>query len=329
DWFNLDDVKLTPAGLSTPAVEEIQKLRTTRRLIGARAPKNAPPKPRATIDDAHDIPSQDRTAVMTSLEQAISNGQRREIRHWLNQAEQATRSGATAEENALIQAAGDALLRLERAVGLPTPRQPGFHEAKALKRVERLLDNLARQKRLALPVLPQQRNQLVKAAKQASAWLTVEQRAQVDTWKNAPDPGPEPAPRAPQKPSPSRRPPASRAEHVDAAGLADAVRDVLEHTARLQKTIPLSALCTQIPGLGTLAETERMSVLRRVKATGGAPSSKPQRPALLTALITTETGSMHPLYRRLADQAGHHLPEQANTAWSDTVQTLHDHYRTP
>ncbi|MER5561235.1 hypothetical protein ABT071_21800 [Streptomyces sp. NPDC002506] len=43
DWFNLDDVKLTPAGLSTPAVEEIQKLRTTRGLIGARTPKTAPP----------------------------------------------------------------------------------------------------------------------------------------------------------------------------------------------------------------------------------------------------------------------------------------------
>ncbi|MFD7019150.1 hypothetical protein [Streptomyces sp. NPDC059928] len=334
DWFELEEVKLTPTGLSTPVVEEIKRLRTARSPIGARTPKTTPPPrlaPRATVDEAHDIPSQDRAAAMAGLEQAINDGHRREIRHWLDRAEQATRSGATADENTLLQAAGDALLRLERAVGLPTPREPSFRESKALKKVERLLENLARQKRLSIPVSVRQRNQLAKEAEQASAWLTAEQRAQVDAFKKAPQP--EPAPRRPQKASAPRRllpaPDASRADHVDAARLADAVRDVLEHAARLGKSVTLSALCTQVQGLGRLTEAEQVNVLRLVKATGGVRSAKPQRPGLLTALITTETGSMHPLYRKLADHAGHHLPEQADTVWSDIVQTLHDRYRTP
>jgi hypothetical protein len=64
---------------------------------------------------------------MTALQQAVSGGRSRtEICRWLNRAEEATRGGATAQENDLIRTAVDALLRLERAVGLPTPREPTF-----------------------------------------------------------------------------------------------------------------------------------------------------------------------------------------------------------
>ncbi|MGR6968871.1 hypothetical protein ACU639_04555 [Streptomyces cynarae] len=66
-----------------------------------------------------------------------------------------------------------------------------------------------------------------------------------------------------------------------------------------------------------------------VKPTARPRSPKPQHPALLTALITTEAGTMHPIYRRLADHAGHYLPQQADSAWADTVKILHDHYRAP
>ncbi|MFJ5035839.1 hypothetical protein ACIQB5_49520 [Streptomyces sp. NPDC088560] len=37
DWFDLDDVELTPDGLSTPTVAEIRRLRTQSVPIGARA----------------------------------------------------------------------------------------------------------------------------------------------------------------------------------------------------------------------------------------------------------------------------------------------------
>lgn len=110
------------------------------------------------------------------------------------------------------------------------------------------------------------------------------------------------------------------------AGLADGVRDVLEHAARLGKTVPFTSLCAQVKGLGELAEPDQVQVLRRVKPTARPRSARPQRPALLTALITDEAGRMHPLYSLLADQ---HLPYQADSAWTDTITSLHHRYRTP
>ncbi|WPO76200.1 hypothetical protein [Streptomyces sp. KN37] len=333
EWFDLDEVELTASGLTTPAVEEIRRLRTTRRPIGVWAPKAPPPQSRPTApavrDEDHGIPPQDRDAVMMALEQAVSDGRSRtEIRRWLNRAEEVTHGGATAEENALIRAATDALLRLERAVGVPTPRKPTFRERKALQKVERLLGLLAQHKAHGMAVTLRQRNQLAQAAGQASIWLTDKQRSQIEDWQN--DPQPAPTPRSPQPPrGRSPRIPPSRPEPFNGAGLADAVRDVLEHAARLGKTVPLTDLCDQVKGLGELTESDQVQVLRRVRPTARPRSAKPQRPALLTALITTEAGTMHPVYRQLADHAGHHLPPQADTPWTDTVQILHDRYRTP
>ncbi|MGC9500905.1 hypothetical protein [Streptomyces sp. WG7] len=329
DWFDLDEVELTDSGLTTPAVAEIRRLRTTRRPIGVRTQKAPPPQSRPTAgavsDETHGIPSQDRDSVMAALQQAVSVGRSRtEIRHWLNQAEEVTRGGATAEENDLIRAAADALLRLERGVGVSTPRKPTFQERRALQKVEGLLLVLAQHRTHGMGVTFRQRNQLVQAAEKASAWLTDEQRFQVEEWQK--DPEPAPVPRAPQPPRgrPQRRP-----EHFDGAGLADAVRDVLEHAARMGETVPLTDLCAQVKGLGELTESDQVQVLRRVGPTARPRSAKPQRPALLTALITTDTGTMHPVYQQLADHAGHHLPSQADSAWTDTVKILHDRYRTP
>ncbi|WP_031174296.1 hypothetical protein [Streptomyces durhamensis] len=72
-----------------------------------------------------------------------------------------------------------------------------------------------------------------------------------------------------------------------------------------------------------------MQVLRRGRPTARPRSAKPQRPVLLTALITAEGGTMSPIYRQLANHAGHHLPQQADSAWTDTVKILHDRYRAP
>ncbi|MFD9566124.1 hypothetical protein [Streptomyces sp. NPDC059994] len=337
EWFELHEVELTDAGLTTPAVKEIRRLRTTRRPIGVRTPKAAPPQARPTAqvsDDAHDIPSEERATVMTALEQAVNDGRSRtEIRRWLNRAEEVTHRGATAEENDLIKAAVDALLRLERAVGVPTPREPTFAERKALQKVERLLGDLAQQKaRGVRSIAPRQRNQLTQAAQQASSWLTDHQRSQIHAWQTAPTLS-APTPRAPQLPAPGRPPrtppAASSRKPYDAAMLADGVRDVLEHAARLGETVTFTSLCAQVKKLGELAEPDQVQVLQRVKPTARPRSPKPQRPAPLTALITDEAGGMHPLYRKLADHAGHHLPQQANGVWTSTVEILHDRYRTP
>ncbi|MFE7620565.1 hypothetical protein [Streptomyces sp. NPDC057496] len=336
EWFELHEVELTDSGLTTPAVEEIRRLRTTRRPIGVRTPKAAPPQVRPTVqvtDEAPGIPSEDRAAVMTALEQAVTDGRSRaEIRRWLNRAEEVTHRGATAEENDLIRTAADALLRLERAVGVPTPREPTFIERKALQKVERLLGDLAQQKARGVSgIATRQRNQLTQAAQKASSWLTDHQRGQIQAWQTAPTLS-APMPRDPRLASPGRPPlippPASGSGPFDAAGLAEGVRDVLEHAARLGKTVTFTSLCAQVKGLGELTESDQVQVLWRVKPTARPRSSKPQRPALLTALITNEAGGMHPLYRRLADHAGHHLPQQANDVWTNTVEILYDRYRT-
>lgn len=90
EWFELHEVELTDSGLTTPAVDEIRRLRTTRRPIGVRTPKTAPPQARPTVqdsDEAHDIPSEDRAAVITALKQVVNDGRSRtEIRRWLNRA---------------------------------------------------------------------------------------------------------------------------------------------------------------------------------------------------------------------------------------------------
>ncbi|MGW7647097.1 hypothetical protein [Streptomyces bobili] len=338
EWFDLHEVEFTDAGLTTPAVKEVRRLRTTRRPIGVQAPKATPQQTRPTVrptsEETHGIPSPDRAAVMAALEQAVSDGRSRtEIRRWLNQAEEVTHGGATADENGLIRAAVDALLRLERAVGLPTPPEPTFQERKALQKVQRLLGDLAEQQRRRFPaVTPHQRRQLAQAAEQASAWLTDTQRSQVQAWQTAPTES-APAPRAPQPPARPRAPhippTADHSARFDAAGLADAVRDVLEHSARLGKTVTFPDLCTQVKNLRELPESDQVQVLRRVKPAARPRSPKPQRPALLTALITTEAGTMHPIYRQLANHAGHHLPQQAESAWTDTVKVLHDRYGAP
>ncbi|MEE1931302.1 hypothetical protein V1J52_24550 [Streptomyces sp. TRM 70351] len=337
EWFDLHEVGLTDTGLTTPAVEEIRRLRATRRPIGVRAPKAAPPQSRpavrVTSDEAHGVPTHDRAAVMAALEQAVrvrDGRSRTEIRRWLSRAEEVTHSGATAKENGLIREAADALLRQERAVGLPTPRKPTPQERKAVEQVERLLGALERQKgRGVRTIVPRDRRRLKQAAKQASAWLTVEQRSQVQAWQVAPTAS-VPMPRDPRLPMPGRvgRTPsaAARSERFDAAGLAEAVRDVLEHAARLRKTVTFAELCAQVKGLGELTESEQVQVFRRLKPTAQPRSPKPHRPALLTALITTDAGTMHPIYRRLADHTGHHLPQQADNVWTDTVKVLHDRY---
>lgn len=100
----------------------------------------------------------------------------------------------------------------------------------------------------------------------------------------------------------------------------------LASTVSSRKTVPFASLCAQIKGLSGLTESDQMCVLQRVKPTSRPRSPIPQRPVLLAALITTDAGTMHPLYPRLADHAGHPLPQQADSVWTDTIKILQDRY---
>ncbi|MFJ6944108.1 hypothetical protein ACISU4_05535 [Streptomyces wuyuanensis] len=138
-WFDPSECELTPEGLSNPAVKEIRRLRTTQRPLGARTPK--PPAPaaaqpmmeRAAADPRSEY---DRAGVMEELERAVTDGRSlSKLRLCLERAEAATRSGATAEENTLMRSAGEALLRLERGVGIQPSSTPSRY---AVKRRTRL-----------------------------------------------------------------------------------------------------------------------------------------------------------------------------------------------
>ncbi|MFE4336855.1 hypothetical protein ACFRQM_48315 [Streptomyces sp. NPDC056831] len=126
DWFDLSECALAPWGLSNSKVEEIRRLRTDTRPIGALTRKvptvPAPPVTDPVPDDSDPQPALNRrTAVIADLHQAVPPGRTvTELRRCLARAEDSTHGGATAEENELTRMAADALLRMERGVGVPT-----------------------------------------------------------------------------------------------------------------------------------------------------------------------------------------------------------------
>ncbi|MFH8628108.1 hypothetical protein ACH4A8_40525 [Streptomyces vietnamensis] len=110
--------------------------------------------------------------------------------------------------------------------------------------------------------------------------------------------------------------------------MADEIRNILEHAARLGNTVPLSALQAQVKGPQHLSESDQIRLLQRVRTTARRPRSPmPERPILLTALIIDDTGAVHPFYRRLAEAAGHEIPQDPTRTWNDATQAVHDRYK--
>ncbi len=264
------------------------------------------------------------------------------------------RGGASAPENELLRRATDLLLRKERGVGISAPPAPARQKGrparsqpqprpagegrKAAEAVSDLLNVLDRRRGRFLPG-EQQRlvTQLEDTARRAEPWLTGRQRKKITDWKNrTPTP---PAPRKGTAPTPSRPPSAAfpapvpkvkrkpkRAHHEDALPtwpreldlIADAARDVLEHAARLGKTISFTLLCTQVKGLRELSQEQQ----RRALDVASARSHSRQP---LTVLITTGSKTPHPHYQ----QPGNGPAAQA--AWTKAVADVHASFepRTP
>lgn len=351
-WFALEECRLTSWGLSTPAVEEVRRLRRTVRRIGITPRRAAPAvsapvaRPVAAVQ-AHD----DRAEVFTALRQAIEQSRSASaLRHCLTHAEAAAHAGASAEENELLRQAADLLLRKERGVGVNAPPAPARRRGRqarsqprptrngsaatsqaqpATDAVANLLDVLDRHRGRFLPG-EQQRlvAQLAHTARQAEPWLTGRQRTKIADWKNR-TPAP-PAPRAATTPTPSLPPAApapaplpevrkpKRAHRNEApAGwlrdfglIADAARDVLEHAARLGKTISFELLCTQVKGLRELSPEQQRQALDLASARSS--SLLP-----LTVLITTSGSTPQPHYR----QPGNGPASRA--AWHKAVADVH------
>ncbi|MDQ1034792.1 hypothetical protein QFZ75_001208 [Streptomyces sp. V3I8] len=151
-------------------------------------------------------------------------------------------------------------------------------------------------------------------AQTAGPWLT---RHQINAWDKRsrsaapPGPAPTPAPKAAAAPAPAavkepapragtqrttragpRRASASAAVSAEVGAVADTVRDVLEHTARLDTTITWDQLCAQVKGLAGLNGEQQHQALK-------SASARSRCARQLTVLITTG-GIPHPHYRQLA-----------------------------
>lgn len=348
-WFSLDECHLTPWGLSTPAVEEVRRLRSTSS--GAAFPHRATParsdvavRPVAApqaADDRHD--------VFAALRKAVEDEHTTTaLRHCLTQAEAAARGGTSAEENELLRRAADLLLARERGVGVsappsPAPRRGGISRAgrtdrsragQAAEAVADLLDTLERRRGHLRPGEQQRLVAQVKdKAEEAGPWLTRQQRRRISAWEKRTQPAtaapktkpatrvsvlPAAAVEAPARPTAAerrtrggpRRPPAD----VDA--VADTARDVLEHTARLGVTIGWDRLCEQVKGLTELTEAQQRQPLK------SASRSRSAQP--LAALITTGDGTPHPHSRHLAGVGDGPM---AQAAWQKAVAGIHASYR--
>ncbi|MGW1362945.1 hypothetical protein ACWCQP_36755 [Streptomyces chartreusis] len=347
EWHSLDACSLTPWGLSTPAVEEIRRLRSPRphtafphRTVPARPAVSARPVAAPQTAD-------DRDAALDALRTAVDGEpSTSQLRHCLTHADAATRGGASAEENGLLRRAADLLLARERGVGLSAPpAAPPRHRVsrggragsspagKAAEAVADLLDVLDR-RRGHLPAGEQQRlvTQLRDKAEAAGPWLTRQQRRRIDALekrtRQAPAPAAPPTPPAPRipvlpaaatqapvRPAPTGRRGVPRGPAVIPAGIdavADAARDVLEHAARLGATVSFDQLCAQVKGLAELSEEQQ----RRALTSASARSRRP-----LAALITTSDGAPHRHWARTGNSP------DARATWQQTVADIHAAYR--
>ncbi|MEF3117556.1 competence protein CoiA family protein [Streptomyces chrestomyceticus] len=367
-WVGLDECRLTSWGLSTPAVEQVRRLRSTVQPLGTLPHRPAPAVPEArpvAAPQAHE----DRAAVFAALQQTVEADRGvSELRRFLTHAESAVHGGASAEENDLLRRATDLLLRKERGVGVSAPRAAARRRGRRARQAARptgtavapvggarqaaeavadLLDVLER-RRAHLTPGEQKRlvAQLTDKARKADLWLTGRQRKKITAWENntaqtaprpekkastsAPPPSSPvpagaktPAPNSKRKPNDTRRKTPPSARPTDLTLVADAARDVLEHAARLGRTVPWEQLCAQVKGMKELSEEQQIRVLDAVIARS--------RSALpLTALITTTDGNMHPHYQQHLDrEARQDLPGNdatARTAWQAAITRVHNSY---
>jgi hypothetical protein len=274
----------------------------------------------------------DRHNVFAALRKAVEGEHTTSaLRHCLTQAESSARGGASAEENELLRRAADLLLARERGVGVsappsPAPRRGNISRAgrtgrsragQAAEAVADLLDTLDRRRGHLRPGEQQHLvAQLKDKAEEAGPWLTRQQRRRISTWDKRAQPAPaapktkpttrvsvlpaaaveapaRPAAAEPRAPGGARRPPAATAVPADVDAVADAARDVLEHTARMGATISWDRLCEQVKGLAKLTEAQQRQALK------SASRSRSGQP--LSALITTDDMTPHPHSLHLAE----------------------------
>ncbi|MFE7029097.1 hypothetical protein ACFU9Y_02225 [Streptomyces sp. NPDC057621] len=353
EWVPLDACRLASWGLSTPAAEEVRRLRTRTAI---EFPHSVPAAAGPAVARPVAVPqaADDRQGAFDALRRAVEDERSTsEVRHCLTRAERAVHGGASAEENTLLRLGADLILRRERGVGAGPPpaaaararggRLRGGRSnsaaGRAAEAVGDLLDALERRRgHMQAEEMRQLVARLQDQAQTAGPWLTRHQRRQINAWDKrsrsaaaqpaaARKASAAPAPAAVKEPVPRggaqratragpRRASASAAASSEVGAVADTVRDVLEHVARLGATITWDQLCAQVKGLAALNGEQQHQALK-----GASARSRCVRQ--LTALITTG-GVPHPHFRQLA---GTGEGPAAQTVWQRALADVHAAYR--
>ncbi|MFE2498831.1 hypothetical protein [Streptomyces scopuliridis] len=312
-WYEPSECELTPDGLSTPAVKEIRRLRETRRPIGIRTPTAAPTPAAAVIGGTASDPRSgyDRDAVMRDLEQAVAEGRSvTRLRLCLERAEAATREGATLQENELMRAAGDVLLRLERGVGVrPSPVVSQRSASKPRSRARKGTGSAAPRTVVPKPLIRPVSTSVPKPAKArpSAAELEAEEAAAAATRLEA----------------------VAEQERAHAAKVkrsAAAVRGALKKTAREQDTSSWAMLRNRLgsaalPGLKPGDQAELLYQVDR-----DTPSDEP----LLSTVLAVADPGVLPAFREAASRLGLDLPDDPadlRDVLEADVQALHDLWR--
>ncbi|MGW6144434.1 hypothetical protein [Streptomyces sp. NPDC055140] len=360
EWVSLDACRLTPWGLSTPAVEEVRRLRSSSRPLGVFPQRTAAAQPAVGPPVAAPQAPDDRQQAFSALCKAVEGEHTSsELRHCLTRAETATCGGASAEENALLRRAADLLLRRERGVGVSAPPAPPSRRGRvvrtqrlgksragqAAEAVADLLDTLDR-RRAHLRPGEQQRlvTQLQDKARVAEPWLTRTQRKQITAWKArtkpvAAAPAAPPAvpavqvsqpPSAPAETTPAR--PASPGQpkrdvprRVPTPAAVPTGIDAVADAARdvLEHAARLGAT---IPWDRLCAQVKGLHELseeqQRLALEAASARSRSAQP--LAALVTTNSGTPHPHYRH---PHGTGDGPAAQATWRNAVADVHASYR--
>ncbi|MFJ5222817.1 hypothetical protein [Streptomyces sp. NPDC088400] len=312
-WYEPSECELTPDGLSTPAVEEIRRLRETRCPIGLRTPTPAAPTAAtAVIGGAASDPRSgyDRDAVMHDLEQAVAEGRSvTRLRLRLERAEAATRAGATLQENELMRAAGDVLLRLERGVGVRPSLVSQRTASKPRSRPRKGTSSAA--PRIIMPKLHTRpvSTGSPKPAKDRPSAAELEAKEAAATL--------------------ARLETIAEQDRAHAAKLKQstaAVRGALKKTAREQSTSSWATLRSRLgsaalPGLQPGDQAELLYQVDR-----DTPSDEP----LLSTVLAVADPGILPAFRKAASRLGLELPDDPGDlrdVLEADVQSLHDLWR--
>ncbi|MEW2570161.1 competence protein CoiA family protein [Streptomyces sp. NPDC047070] len=358
EWVPLEVCRLMPWGLSTPEAEEVRRLRTRTAIdFPHRVP--APTSPAAARPVAAPQGADDRQSAFDSLRRAVEDERSTsEVRHRLTRVERAVHGGASAEEDTLLRAGADLLLRRERGVGASAPpasaarprrgRSGSSAAGRAVEAVGDLLNTLQRRRgRMRAEEMQQLVARLQDQAQTAGPWLTRDQRRQIKAWGKrsrsanppaaapkaaaAPVPVPRaaaaPAPAAVSEPAPRARPRrATRAGPRRAPGAPAASAEVgaVADTVRdvLEHIACLGATITWDQLCAQVKGLAELNGEQQHQALNAA-SARSRCMRQLTALITT-SGVAHPHYRQLA---GTGEGPAARTAWQHALADVHAAYR--